>query len=405
MSKLNKLLSGVLTAVMALGLTGVNVHAEDNDSDDDYFIVDITYPDEKSAIRYDSRDYSYSSPVNITNRDDDEGNAKIKLIKVYKDGKKVSNKNYYLSYDYIDSSKHVETFKTSSTTLKLPIRFIKASSYTKKNPVSRLTIREKNDVPTDEADDSYVLSFKDTKYNKSISNTISLTYMKNGRYGSAKKGITLSANDILVNGKSIKKLNLSYSWWINEFSYVNKKWRADSYILSLNYPFKYDEDQNYSAYQFTIKRNKKGYIQSLKLANILTYNGSSNYGEVWEKGSTSDIDDTSKKYAKNWKIGNTFKYKYILSDVTLRYVKATSKGLVVRWNSNSDNDGYSLEYSTKKNFSNKIIFTINGHKKNEATLGNVNSKTKYYVRIRSFGVIDEKTYYSKYTRVLSATTY
>lgn len=394
--KINKYVSVPLTLMLGLSLTTYNVHAEKDKQN--YFVVDITYPGKK-AVRYTSYNYSSTDPLSLNKIKASKSNVKIKLVKSVRDGESEDLSSLQLSYDYINSSKHVDSLVASGKTLSLPANFLKASAYTDGDVKGRIAIREKNASPLEEVDTNYILPLKETNYNKAVGETLSFAYLKHGLYGTKKKGIQLTKTDTLVNNKSIKKK--AFSWWTSEYKYINKQWRATSFILSLNYPFKYNETKTYSAYRFAISRNKKGYIKSLKLTDVLNYTGSTIYGEKWEKTTIDHRDSTSISLTDNWDIGNTFKYKYVLTKPTITKVSASSQSLTMTWKKRTDCDGFEIQYATNKNFKDKLTYKIDSYTATSATLNNLESDTKYYVRMRCFGTVDETTYYSAFSKVKS----
>ena len=394
--KCNKYFSIPLALVLGLSLTTYNVHAEKDK--DNYFVVDITYPGKK-AQRYTSYEYSSSNPLSFNKLKASKSNVKIKLVKSVRDGEEEDLDSLQLSYDYLNSSKHVDSLEADEKTLSLPASFLKASAYTSGNVKGRIAVREKGESPLDELDTNYILPVKETSYNKAIGETLSFVYLKQGLYGSKKKGIQIAKKATYVNNASIQKKN--FSWWTSEYKYINKQWRATSFILSLNYPFNYDETKNYSAYRFAVKRNDKGYIKSMKLTNVLTYSGSSIYGETWKKASIDERDPASIKMTDNWSIGDTFKYKYIIKKPTITKIKANKQSLTVSWKKHTNCDGFEVQYATNKDFKDALTYKIIHNVATSATLNNLDSNSKYYVRIRCYGTVDEKTYYSSYTKTKS----
>lgn len=394
--KCNKYVSVPLTVMLGLSLATYNVHAEKDK--DNYFVVDITYPGKK-AERYTSYEYSATNPLSLNKIKASKSNVKIKLVKSVRDGEEEDLDSLQLSYDYLNSSKHVDSLEANGKTLSLPASFLKASAYTTGDAKGRIAIREKGESPLEELDTNYILPVKETSYNKAIGETLSFAYLKHGLYGSKKKGIQLTKNATFVNNKSIAKRN--FSWWTSEYKFINKQWRASSFILSLNYPFKYDETKTYSAYRFTINRSNKGYIRSMKLANVLTYTGSTIYGETWEKTSLEHRDSASIKMTDNWALGDTFKFKFIIKKPTITKIKAGEQSLTMNWKKRTDCDGFEIQYATNKNFDDALTYKISSYTATSATLNNLNSKSKYYVRMRCYGKVDDKTYYSSYSKIKS----
>lgn len=396
--KITKYVSIPLTLLLTLSLTTFNVHAEKDENN--YFRISITYPNE-SAQQYDSNNFSASDPLDLSSLKASKKNVKIKLLKVVSDGEEQDLSDYTLSYDYLNSSHHVDSLIAKSTTLSLPASFVKAAAYTSGNAKARIAVRENDESPLYEIDTNEILPVKENNYNKAVGDTLSFVYLKNGLYGSKKKGIQLTKKTTYVNGKSIAKR--SFAWWTSEYKYINKQWRATSFILSLNYPFKYNETKTYSAYRFAVNRNKKGYITGMKLTNVLNYNGSTIYGEAWDETSLSHRDATTASLTKNWRIGDTFKYTYLLTTPKITKIKASTESLTFNWKKMNDCDGFEVRYANNKNFDDASTYKINNYTATSATLNALDSNTKYYVKIRSFGKVDHKTYYSSYSKTKSVT--
>lgn len=370
------------------------------ESSNNYFIIDIVYSKNKKT-RYSSLNYSQSNPIDLSDISASKKTVSIKLIKVYKDGNEIENSKVNFSY-YFKQSSHTEILKSQSSTIQVPIKFLKASAYSTTTSVSWFDIREKSDISTAAANSDYVMPVIDYNYQKSINKTMDFAYLKNGLYGSKNKGILLSSTDIKLNNISIK--NENYSWWTSEYKYINKRWRATSFILSIHYPFKYENNKNYSAYKFTIQRTKKGYLNSIKLVNYLTYGGSSTFGEVWNKQSEENLDQESSSYTQSWSIDDQFSYKYLITKPTISSIKNVgTQSLKIKWTKQADCDGFEIKYATKKDFSNKKTKKINSYKKSSATLKNLTSGKKYYIRMRAFGSVDEKKYYSKFSKTYAIT--
>ena len=141
----------------------------------------------------------------------------------------------------------------------------------------------------------------------------------------------------------------------------------------------------------------------MKLTNVLNYNGSTIYGEAWDETSLSHRDATTASLTKNWRIGDTFKYTYLLTTPKITKIKASTESLTFNWKKMNDCDGFEVRYANNKNFDDASTYKINNYTATSATLNALDSNTKYYVKIRSFGKVDHKTYYSSYSKTKSVT--
>lgn len=93
-----------------------------------------------------------------------------------------------------------------------------------------------------------------------------------------------------------------------------------------------------------------------------------------------------------------------ISKTSIKKIKRTSVGstykIIVSWKKNSKVTGYQLEYATNKKFSNSIYTTILG-KGNTSYTYYLNSKTKYYFRVRAYKKLTSGYFYSSWSTVKS----
>ena len=93
--------------------------------------------------------------------------------------------------------------------------------------------------------------------------------------------------------------------------------------------------------------------------------------------------------------------KVTVKKTTLKSAKnAKGKKLVVKWKKNTAGNGYQIQYSTSKKFAkgNKTK-TISKSKTTSYTIKKLKKKKTYYVRIRTYKKVSEKTYYSEWSSV------
>lgn len=89
-------------------------------------------------------------------------------------------------------------------------------------------------------------------------------------------------------------------------------------------------------------------------------------------------------------------------------IKKLSKGkkkFTVTWSKISGVKGYQIQYSTDKKFkkNNKSV-TVTKQKTTKATVKNLESKKKYYVRVRTYKTVNGKKVYSSWSKVKSVKT-
>lgn len=95
-----------------------------------------------------------------------------------------------------------------------------------------------------------------------------------------------------------------------------------------------------------------------------------------------------------------------LKGKTLSAVSSTSKKkLKVKWESDEAVEGYVLQYSTSSSFNadNTKSSTIKSNETVTKTLSGLTSKSKYYVRVRTYKTVDGTKYYSAWSPKSSAT--
>ncbi len=92
---------------------------------------------------------------------------------------------------------------------------------------------------------------------------------------------------------------------------------------------------------------------------------------------------------------------------TLNKVEGKKNSLIVKWTKvTSGTNGYQIEYSTDKKFTKKKTKSVNITNKNRAshTIKKLKSKTRYYVRIRSYKKNGKNYTYSKWSKTKNVKT-
>ena len=123
--------------------------------------------------------------------------------------------------------------------------------------------------------------------------------------------------------------------------------------------------------------------------------------------------DFTVKYSNNTKVGTAKvtikgkgKYKGTLTKtfkINPKFTELTkltpkSKSFKAYWKNNkSQTSGYQLQYSVYKSFKNAKKVTVKGYKTGAKTIKNLKSKKKYFVRVRTYKVVNNKKYYSKWS--------
>jgi len=77
--------------------------------------------------------------------------------------------------------------------------------------------------------------------------------------------------------------------------------------------------------------------------------------------------------------------------------------ITVRWTRRSGVDGYQIQYATRTDFRDKKTVTIKGNKLSAKAISGLRGGTTYYARVRTYKTIKKTTYYSPWSKVVSAT--
>lgn len=82
------------------------------------------------------------------------------------------------------------------------------------------------------------------------------------------------------------------------------------------------------------------------------------------------------------------------------------KSLQLKWRKqSSDVSGYQIQYSTDKSFKKNVTKSKTiGADRTSCTIKGLKSKKKYYVRIRTYKIVDGKKYYSAWSGVKTCKT-
>ena len=90
---------------------------------------------------------------------------------------------------------------------------------------------------------------------------------------------------------------------------------------------------------------------------------------------------------------------------SIKKVKAAKKAISVTWKKVSGVKGYQIQVATDKKFKkNKKTVTIKKQKTTKTTVKKLEAKKKYYVRIRTYKIVNGKKVYSSWSKVKSVKT-
>ena len=91
--------------------------------------------------------------------------------------------------------------------------------------------------------------------------------------------------------------------------------------------------------------------------------------------------------------------------VNPKTVKAAKKAVSVEWKKVSGVSGYEIQLATDKKFKkNKKTVTVKKQKTTKTTVKKLKAKKKYYVRVRTYKIVNGKKVYSSWSKVKSVKT-
>lgn len=97
--------------------------------------------------------------------------------------------------------------------------------------------------------------------------------------------------------------------------------------------------------------------------------------------------------------------KLTLSKPTLKKVTAKAKALTITWSRKSSVTGYEVQVALNKSFKKGLKkTTIKGAGKTNITVKKLKAKKTYYVRIRSYKIVEGKRFYSSWSTVKKGKT-
>lgn len=103
----------------------------------------------------------------------------------------------------------------------------------------------------------------------------------------------------------------------------------------------------------------------------------------------------------------TEKFKIVPKGSSILKLISKKKGFTIKWKKQTKlTSGYQLQYSTSKKFSSKmtIVKTISSNKETTLKLTGLKGHKKYYIRIRTYKIVDGKYYYSSWSKMKTITT-
>ena len=162
-----------------------------------------------------------------------------------------------------------------------------------------------------------------------------------------------------------------------------------------------------SATKYTYDGKVKKPSVSVKDADGKTIS-SSNYSVKYQSGRklpgkySVTVNFVNGKY----KGRKTLCFTIVPKSTALSTISAKSKGFTVKWKKQStQTTGYQIQYATDSKFTkNKKTVTFSSNKTTSKTVSKLNSKKKYYVRIRTYKTVNGTNYYSSWSKSKTVTT-
>ena len=100
---------------------------------------------------------------------------------------------------------------------------------------------------------------------------------------------------------------------------------------------------------------------------------------------------------------STVTFAASMPTTTITSIKAQNKAFTVKWKKKSSITGYQIQYSTNSKFK-KNNKKIKNAKTVSKKITKLKASKKYYVRIRTYKIVNKKTYYSNWSKKKCVTT-
>jgi len=139
----------------------------------------------------------------------------------------------------------------------------------------------------------------------------------------------------------------------------------------------------------------------------LTYKGEAlekgkDYKVAWEDNKKIGIATVTITGKGRYTGTKTEKFQILPRAVELTSLQAGSRQLAVFWKQGKGIDGYQVEYGLKKDFKGAKQWTVKYAATTKITIKKLKANKTYYVRIRAFKKVKDKTYYSEWSKVKTA---
>lgn len=218
---------------------------------------------------------------------------------------------------------------------------------------------------------------------------------------------------VTVEGKTLKK-NIDYTVTYKD----NKNAGVASVIITGKGTY---EGAKTLTTNYVIKAKK---ISTYELSKTsYTYNGKAKTPKVIVKSADKVLKkntDYTVSYKNNKEVGKasviikgkgnytgtkTLTFKINPKATSLKSLQTDKKQMTVTWKQSKIKvTGYQVMYATNKNFTKgKKQITVSGTSKTTQTIKKLSSKKKYFVKVRTYKIVDGKNYYSTWSKAKSVT--
>ena len=137
-------------------------------------------------------------------------------------------------------------------------------------------------------------------------------------------------------------------------------------------------------------------------ADRYTINGNTRVYDSWTKHAFASAE---RKLSTNSDYQFVEDREITLDSTAVTKIAGGKRSLTIRWNKVSTPlgalyiDGYQIQYSTNKNFKGAKKVTAKGYGRTSMTIKKLLSGKKYYVRVRTYAKVGNKTYFSKWSKI------
>ncbi len=120
--------------------------------------------------------------------------------------------------------------------------------------------------------------------------------------------------------------------------------------------------------------------------------------EGWKEETTPPITEKNTKPVETKQTNSNTSKVFVPTSSSIVKIKSKKKSLKVTWKRVSGINGYKLQYSLKKNFKKAKTIVIKKATVKTKTIKKLKSNKKYFLRIRTFKVVGNKTYQSPWSK-------